>query len=66
MIKYITPPCMLCKRTSTLVVDEAKLSAWQSGQLIQHAFPDLHADVREMIKTGTHPECWDALLGPED
>lgn len=37
-------------------------AAWQSGTLIQHAFPTLNADQREFIKTGITAEEWDALF----
>ena len=36
--------------------------AWQSGALIQNAFPELSADAREFIKTGISPEEWDTLF----
>ena len=37
--------------------------AWQSGELIQNAFPELSADAREFIKTGITPEEWEAVFG---
>lgn len=36
------------------------LSEWQSGELIQNAFPMLDADEREFIMTGITPEEWPA------
>ena len=37
---------------------------WQTGMLIQDAFPTLDADQREFIKTGITPEEWnEAFLG---
>lgn len=36
---------------------------WQSGALIQDAFPELSADAREFIKTGISPEEWEAAFG---
>jgi hypothetical protein len=40
--------------------------AWDSGELIQNAFPTLSADEREFIKTGILPKEWDAMFGEED
>jgi len=37
--------------------------AWQSGALIQDAFPELSADAREFIKTGISPTEWEAMFG---
>ena len=39
--------------------------SWQSGALIQNAFPELSADAREFIKTGITPEEWEAMFGEE-
>jgi hypothetical protein len=39
---------------------------WQTGMLIQDAFPMLDADQREFIKTGITPEEWDAAFGNEE
>lgn len=37
---------------------------WQTGMLIQDAFPMLDADQREFIKTGITPQEWnEAFLG---
>jgi len=36
---------------------------WQSGTLIQNAFPMLNADQREFVKTGITPEEWNEMFG---
>ena len=41
----------------------AAYTAWQSGTLIQNAFPTLNADQREFIKTGITPEEWNRMFG---
>jgi hypothetical protein len=62
---------MFTGRTNTmeipLSVDEfhAGVDAWQSGTLIQNAFPTLDAGLREFIKTGVTPEEWDETFGGE-
>lgn len=43
----------------------AAVSVWQSGTLIQNAFPTLSAGEREFIKTGITPEDWERTFGPE-
>jgi len=35
---------------------------WRSGDLIQNAFPNLTADQREFLKTGTYPGEWDVYF----
>ncbi len=39
---------------------------WQTGMLIQDAFPTLDANQREFIKTGITPEEWEAAFGNEE
>lgn len=67
MTIYITPPCMMCGKTTEVEVDSAALHRWQSqGWLIQVALPDLDDGERELIKSGIHPDCWDELFPPDD
>ena len=56
-----TPRCILCGGHATLAVDADAHRRWQNGTLIQDAFPDLDADARELLVSGTHAACWGAL-----
>lgn len=56
-----TKPCSMCGKTSFLVVSEDSFRDWRSGALVQDAFPSLNCGDRELLMTGTHPECWDVL-----
>ena len=38
---------------------------WQSGTLIQDAFPMLNADEREFIKSGITPKEWNEMFGED-
>lgn len=58
--------CRLCGDLNRILVEEDKLTAWWKGAFIQDAFPDLSKDERELIMTGTHKECWDAMFGSEE
>lgn len=49
--------------TREIDVTEEQLLAWQEGELIQNAMPDLSADDREFILTGITPEEWNLLFG---
>jgi hypothetical protein len=57
---------MVCKRTSVLQVPTEGLAAYNAGALIQDAFPTLTVDEREMLMTGTHPDCWDSMFPEEE
>ena len=60
-----TPACMECKETSTVEVTVPELKAWEAGVPIQKVFPHMTPDERELLITGTHSECWDAMFGEE-
>lgn len=44
----------------------AKWVAMENPPFIQHAFPELGADEREFLLTGTTPEEWDAAFGDDE
>lgn len=64
-IPYVTCPCCVCGKTSTVMVDPIALDEWRFGRKIaQDAFPDMSPDERELLISGTHNECWDVLFAP--
>ena len=63
-IIVVTPRCWSCGDTGTLSVNAGSYRAFQMGILVQDAFPDLEAPLREQLKTGIHPACWHNLLPP--
>ena len=62
----ITRFCPMCgqKTERELDITGSQISAYQSGVLIQDAFPNLDADDREFIKTGYCQKCMDVLFAP--
>lgn len=58
--------CPLCGLLAHVTVPGPGLWAWEHGDFVQVAFPSLTPDEREMVMTGTHPACWDAMMGDED
>jgi len=56
----ITKQCMLTGDTNTMdiPVTQDQLDDWTNGMLIQEAMPNLTAEDREFIMTGTTPEVW--------
>ena len=63
MTDVLCPKCPLCHVQSTLSVPLSGFLMRQDGALVQTAFPEMPMDVREMLISGTHPECWDAEFG---
>ena len=66
MVTYTTRPCMWCGQRSSIAVDEDKYDAWVNGTLVQDAFPDWTPELRELLITGTHPDCWDKMFPLDD
>lgn len=57
-----TKPCPMCGHTHFVEVYPAHLKDWKNGKLIQDAIPELDLDEREMLMTGTCPQCWRNLF----
>ncbi len=49
--------------TMDLNITEGQILLYESGVLLQNAFPQLTADEREFYKTGLTPEDWKAMFG---
>lgn len=64
-MRYRCPPCTVCKKRSVINVDGVALRRWHEGALIQQAFPASSAEVRELMVSGTHADCWQQLYGDE-
>lgn len=58
--------CQVCGGYSSVLVDEADLSAWQEGMHAQDAFPYLSPVQRELMISQTCGACWDVLFPDED
>jgi hypothetical protein len=65
---------MLITRTSLLTGDEntleidvtdSQIAEYNSGVLLQKAFPNLDCADREFIKSGITPEEWNQIFGKE-
>ncbi len=52
--------------TLDLPITQAQVDKYNSGAFVQDAFPNLTADQREFIISGTTAEEWDELFGEED
>ena len=65
------PRCMYCQKSATIGLtpdEQMRYEQLQRGKIthIQDALPEWSADKRELLITGTHPECWDAIFEDVD
>ena len=49
-----------------LDITQAQIAAYESGIVIQRAFPNLTPSEREFIMTGITPEEWEETFGAEE
>lgn len=64
--EVLCPKCTVCGNQSVMRVPYEGVEAYRAGAFVQDAFPTLTRDEREVIITGTHPECWDKLFGEDE
>lgn len=58
--------CPFCETSRSLEVKADSMRRWKDGIKIQDAFPELTADDREHIQTGTCPKCWDKYMKDDE
>lgn len=68
LVSIQTPPCIGCDQTSIVMITAAQHAQLFSKNRpnIQHIFPELTPAQREVIQSGTHSACWDAMFGDGD
>lgn len=54
----LTVKCPFCGKEQEIEVSTKGLEEYRNGTLIQHAFPELDADTRELIMTGICNDCF--------
>lgn len=67
MTVEIPVQCRNCGDVHAINVDYDAFIAWKNRELlIQDALPELSADERELLLSGTCGVCWDSWFGPEN
>lgn len=51
--------------TMDIPVTQDQIDAWENGELIQRAMPNLTPDQREFLMTGITPQEWEETFGSE-
>lgn len=66
MTVSIATLCGVCQEVDTIEVDSVGYGKWCAGEFIQDAMPELDADKREQLISGTCPECFEKMFGEFD
>ena len=61
-----TKRCSVCGEYEVWSLDRTAVMSWQEGELIQNCFPDMSEGDREILISGTHPDCWNQLFPKEE
>lgn len=67
-IRYQPHNCSVCGKVhNPIVLDAEKFYRWKEDkECIQDVFPEMTEDQREILISGTCPECWKVLFPEED
>lgn len=65
-VYVFTGPCVVTGKNYTVRLPGPGLYKYNQGALIQDAFPDLSAEDREFVISGTSPEGWKSLFGDDE
>ena len=65
-VKCETVPCMVCKKSTIVEMSRVQYELFIQGGRISEIFPDWSLEDRELLISGTHPNCWDELFGEDD
>ena len=57
--------CPFCGEDHAVEVNLAQYEAWQNGELIQNAMPDLTPTEREQLISGLCPKCQAEMFGEQ-
>jgi len=66
LVRVVTPVCMVCKKATAVYLPADLVEKYRKGACVQEAFPALSPDQRELLISGTHPECWNNLFGEDN
>lgn len=58
MIEVKTQPCLGCGDYTFFTMTWEQYTQWKAGVHVQIIFPDWSAEDREMLISGTCPDCW--------
>ncbi len=61
MVTIKTPVCVHCGQSGEVNMLMSEYKKLLEAGHIQDALPNHSANDREMLMTGTHPACWDAI-----
>ena len=65
-VDVTTNPCIMCGEASTVKMLVHHYLEWQKGGYIDQVCPEMPKETREMLISGTHPDCWDKMFQEDE
>lgn len=65
-VEIVCGPCEVCGFNAVLEIPAKQYFAWKDGGHAQEVFSDWSPEKRELLISGTHPECWNSLFDGMD
>jgi hypothetical protein len=66
-LKIIRNTCLHCREENRIYVEPNDYLDWLSrARFVQDIWPTLSQQHRELIISGSHPECWNEMFPDED
>jgi hypothetical protein len=62
----VTTTCFSCRNSVVYTVTVEQWRKWMGGELIQNVMPELNAEQRERLISGTCGTCWQKMFGREE
>jgi hypothetical protein len=66
MMQIPTLPCLGCGESTWLTVTEEEFARIQAGEHIQRVLPHFSAEDRELLISGTCPDCWEEMYAEDE
>jgi hypothetical protein len=64
--EILSPPCPLCKQTTTITISGFQLYQYRQGAGATTVLPQVDVDVRERFMSGTCGPCWNTMFNVGD
>ena len=62
-VVYQPRNCMICgKPNEPITLPREAYERWEAGEYAQNVFPQMSVDQREILISGSHPQCFDDLF----
>jgi len=62
-MQLVCPSCIYCNNVEVIDVPEFAYQLYVTGTPVHEAFDFMSPAEREVIISGTHPNCWEELFG---